>query len=256
MIFIRRSFSFQHTVKMLMSRLWSVVTFGRCVWARKSRDIQLATFRRHTPATCGCWDRGRLFSLYRILCWCPGYFVSLAMGCVVVTEPFDLTTLVEDTCSPFQIGCKPILAASASQHGWAHYSLVVAKGMLVGTMHGFADTVRFRGRGLIVDRAITTGHNRMIRGGAVFLNLIFAFQFAHEMRTLQVRQRTCVQQNHSTHAPDNITSWLLPRGVQCVDWVGRSFFVFECSLSPLFRAGGRTTSTVHKCSVPGTDQQK
>ena len=157
-----------------MSRLWSVVTFGRCVWARKSRDIQLATFRRHTPATCGCWDRGRLFSLYRILCWCPGYFVSLAMGCVVVTEPFDLTSLVEDTCSPFQIGCKPILAASASQHGWAHYSLVVAKGMLVGTMHGFADTVRFRGRGLIVDRAITTGHNRMIRGGAVFLNLIFA----------------------------------------------------------------------------------
>ena len=35
--------------------------------------------------------------------------------------------------------------------------------MLVGTVHGFADTVRFRGRGLIVDRAITTGHNRMIR---------------------------------------------------------------------------------------------
>ena len=56
--------------------------------------------------------------------------------------------------------------------------------MLVGTMHGFADTVRFRGRGLIVDRAITTGHNRVIRGGAMFLNLIFACQFAHEMRTL------------------------------------------------------------------------
>ena len=42
---------FQHSVKMLMLRLWSIVTFGRCVWARKSRDIQLATFRRHTPAT-------------------------------------------------------------------------------------------------------------------------------------------------------------------------------------------------------------
>ena len=42
---------FQHSVKMLMLRLWSVVIFGRCVWARKSRDIQLATFRRHTPAT-------------------------------------------------------------------------------------------------------------------------------------------------------------------------------------------------------------
>ena len=121
LVFIRCRSSFQHTVKMLMSRLWSVVIFGRCVWARKSRDIQLVTFRRHTPATCGCWDRGRLFSLYSILCWCPGYFVSLAMGCVVVTEPFDLTTLVEDTCSPFQIGCTPILPASASQHGWAHY---------------------------------------------------------------------------------------------------------------------------------------
>ena len=35
--------------------------------------------------------------------------------------------------------------------------------MLVGTMHGFADTVRFRGRGLRVDRAKTTGHNRVIR---------------------------------------------------------------------------------------------
>ena len=69
----------------------------------------------------GCWHRGRLFSLYRILCWCAGYFVSLTMGCVVVTELFDLTSLVEATRSLFQFGCKPILAASASQHGWAHY---------------------------------------------------------------------------------------------------------------------------------------
>ena len=37
----------------------------------------------------------------------------------------------------------------------------------MGTMHGFADTVRFRGRGLIVDCAVTTGPNRIIRGGAV-----------------------------------------------------------------------------------------
>ena len=50
LIFIRASF-FSNSVKMLMLRLWSVVIFGRCVWARKSRDIQLATFRRHTPAT-------------------------------------------------------------------------------------------------------------------------------------------------------------------------------------------------------------
>ena len=68
----------------------------------------------------GCWHRGRLFRLYRILSWCPGYFVSLAMGCMVVTEPFHLTSLVEDTRSPFQIGCKLFLAASVSQHGWAH----------------------------------------------------------------------------------------------------------------------------------------
>ena len=39
--------------------------------------------------------------------------------------------------------------------------------MFVNTLHGFADTVRFRGRGFIVDRAKTTGHNRVIRGGAV-----------------------------------------------------------------------------------------
>ena len=69
----------------------------------------------------GCWHRGRLFSLYRVLWWRPGYFVSVTMGCVVVTEPFDLTSLVEGARSPFQIGCKPILTASASQHGWAHY---------------------------------------------------------------------------------------------------------------------------------------
>ena len=39
--------------------------------------------------------------------------------------------------------------------------------MFVNTPHGFADTVRFRGRGLIVDRAVSTGHTRIIRGGAV-----------------------------------------------------------------------------------------
>ena len=89
------------------------------------------------------------------------------MGCVVVTEPFDL---------------------------------------LVGTAHGFADTVRCRGRGLRVDRPVTIGHNRIIRGGAVmpftrcsvpacrqvvphFFNLLFACQFAHEKRTLSDRPK-------------------------------------------------------------------
>ena len=49
----------------------------------------------------------------------PGCFVSLTMDSVVVTEPFDLTSLVEGARSPFQIGCKLILATSVSRHGWA-----------------------------------------------------------------------------------------------------------------------------------------
>ena len=104
------------------------------------------------------------------------------------------------------------------------------------TLHGFADTVRFRGLGLIVERAIPTGHNRIIRGGVVMpftcCFLPACTQAAHmstisfwcvSLRTrcerCQVRQRTWKQQNHSTCAPDNNTSWLLARGVQCVDWV-------------------------------------
>ena len=71
-------------------------------------------------ASRGCWHRGRLFRFYRVVWWRSGYFVSLTVGCAVVTEPFDLTSLVEDTRSPFQIGCKPFLAASVRQHGWAH----------------------------------------------------------------------------------------------------------------------------------------
>ena len=102
--------------------------------------------------------------------------------------------------------------------------------------HGLADTVRFRGRGLIVDRALSTGHNRIIRGGAVMpftCCFVPACRQAAHMSTIsfwgvslrtgcercQVRQRTWKQQSHSTCAADNNTSWLLPRGVQCVDWV-------------------------------------
>ena len=59
-----------------------------------------------------------------IVCDCfvfidPGCFVSLTMGCVVVTEPFDLMSLVEGARSPFQMGYKLILATSVSRHGWA-----------------------------------------------------------------------------------------------------------------------------------------
>ena len=41
--------------------------------------------------------------------------------------------------------------------------------MFVNTLRRFADTVRFRGRGLTVDRAVSTGHNCIIRGGALML---------------------------------------------------------------------------------------
>ena len=103
-------------------------------------------------------------------------------------------------------------------------------------MHGFADTVRFRGRGLIVDCAVTTGHNRIIRGGAVmpFTSCsVSASRQTTQMSSISfwcvtlrtrcercpLRKRTCVQQSHATCAQDNNTSWLLARGVQCVDWV-------------------------------------
>ena len=99
----------------------------------------------------GCWHRGRLFGFYRTLWWRSGYFVSLTMGCAVVTEPFDLTTLVEDTRSLFQFGCTPILPASASQHGWAHSRFVVANGMLPRKNHtdSLTPSVREKKHGLL-----------------------------------------------------------------------------------------------------------
>ena len=180
----------------------------------------------------GCWHRGRLFGFYRTLWWRSGYFVSLTVGCAVVTEPFDLTTLVEDTRSLFQFGCTPILPASASQHGWAHSRFVVAKGMFVGKKHGFADTVRLRKKARI---AVTT-HKRIIRGGAVMLFTrcsVPACRQAVTMSTIsflgvnfrtrceryQIHQRTYVQESHATCAPGNNTSWLFARDVQFVDWV-------------------------------------
>ena len=39
----------------------------------------------------------------------------------------------------------------------------------MNTLRRFSDTVRFRGRGFTVDRAVSTGHNRIIRGGALML---------------------------------------------------------------------------------------
>ena len=103
-------------------------------------------------------------------------------------------------------------------------------------MQGFADTVRFRGRGLIEDCAVTTGPNRIIRGGAVmpFTSCsVSASRQTTQMSSISfwcvtlrtrcehchIHKRICVQQSHATCAQDDNTSWLLARGVQCVDWV-------------------------------------
>ena len=42
----------------------------------------------------------------------------------------------------------------------------------MNTLRRFADTVRFRGRGLIVDRAVSTAYNRTTRGGALVLAVL------------------------------------------------------------------------------------
>ena len=42
----------------------------------------------------------------------------------------------------------------------------------MNTLHGFADTVRFRGRGLTVDRAVSIAYNRTTRGGALVLAVL------------------------------------------------------------------------------------
>ena len=163
--------------------------------------------------------------------------MSLTMGCVVVTDPFDLT--VVGARHPFTIPNRIQTHIGSICEPTRVDTFVIClspKAFLWGTMHGFADTVRFRGRGLIVDRALSTGHNRIIRGGAVMPFMccfVPACRQAAHMSTIsfwcvslrtrcercQVRQRTWKQQSHSTCAPDNNTSWLLARGVQCVDWV-------------------------------------
>ena len=148
----------------------------------------------------------------------PRVFGQFDSGCVVVTEPFDLTSLVEDTRSPFQIGCTLLLGASVSQHRWAFLRVLVASSMFVKTVHGFADTVRFRGRGLIVDRATSTGHNRVIRGGAVMpfmCRFVPACRQAAHMSTISfwcVSWRTrCERSRYAKgHGNNNIT----PRALQ------------------------------------------
>ena len=134
----------------------------------------------------GCWHRGRLFRFYRVAWWRSGYFVSLTVGRMVVTEPFDLTSLVEDTRSPFQIGCK-------------HFFGSICEPTRVGT---FVICCRQRHASEKKARIAVTTHNRIISGGAVMpftrcsvpacrqvvpMSSIsfFGCHFAHEKRTLQ-----------------------------------------------------------------------
>ena len=95
--------------------------------------------------------------------------------------------------------------------------------MFVNTLHGFADTVRFCVRGLMVDRAVSTAHNRTTRGGALVLavlcpqcrqttqNVFRCFSlgcyFAHERRTLRQKSAvspcmTCVRRSHAASFPN------------------------------------------------------
>ena len=74
------------------------------------------------------------------------------MGCVVVTEPFDLTVVGGRHAFNVPNRMQTHIGSICEPKTGGHIrDLLVAKGILVGTMHGFADTVRFRGRGLIVD---------------------------------------------------------------------------------------------------------
>ena len=205
-----------------MSRLWSIVTFGRCVWARKSRDIQFG-IRRHTLATCCCWDRGRLFSLYRILCWFQGYFVSLAMGCVVVTEPFDLTSLVEDTRSLFQFGCTPIFASIFAPTQVGTLLTCCRQGHVCGNngRHRPISWARFDSRPCCYDWSQPYDSWRC------------RVPQSHFCVSICARDANVVR-----YAKGHVYSKITPHTPQTtilhgcfqeayVDWVGRSFFVFE-----------------------------
>ena len=195
----------------------NIVTFLclRCCWmftVRVSRHLNaMGLCFACTCKLCasrGCWHRGRLFHFYRVVWWRSGYFVSLTMGCVVVTEPFDLTSLAEDTRSPFQIGCKLFFGS-------------ICEPTRVGT---FVICCRRRHVSEKKARIAVTTHKRIIRGGAVMpftrcsvpvcrqvVPMSSISFFGVNMRTRsergQIHQRTCVQESHATCAPDNNTSW-------------------------------------------------
>ena len=104
----------------------------------------------------------------------------------------------------------------------------------MNTLRRFADTVRFRGRGLTVDRAVSTGHNRIIRGGALmlftcyfvpacrqtaFMPFVAWFWMSFRAREAQSEAKgavlpckTCVRRSHATLFPDKTMSWQLGEG--------------------------------------------
>ena len=55
------------------------------------------------------------------------------MGCVVVTEPFDLTVLVEDTRSTCKSDANPFWQHLRTKTGGHIRDLFVANGIIVGT---------------------------------------------------------------------------------------------------------------------------
>ena len=110
----------------------------------------------------------------------------------------------------------------------------------MNTLRRFADTVRFRGRGLTVDRAVSTGHNRIIRGGALmlftcyfvpacrqtaFMPFVAWFWMSFRAREAQSEAKgavlpckTCVRRSHATLFPDKTMSSQFGEGKKRWEW--------------------------------------
>ena len=135
---------------------------------------------------------------------------------------------------PHDHPCWCLFAAHATQQEVSFRSFVLAKAVHWNTMQRFADTVRFRVRGLTVDHALSTGHNRIIRGGAVmpftcyfasacrqtvFMSFVAWFWMSFRAREAQSEAKgavspckTCVRRSHATLFLDKTMSWQLGEG--------------------------------------------
>ena len=146
-------------------------------------------------------------------CGLCGFLLHVASSVLLWLSRRHWIPLVAHTRSPFQVGRQVTGSASLRQH-----------------RYGFADTVRFCGRGLIVDRAISTAYNRFTRGGALVPfsvahadrqlkcrpSLVFGCHFAHERRTLRQTGavspcKTCVRRCHAALFPNKNSHGSLER---------------------------------------------